>query len=223
MKTKILLADDERKLLILLKDFFEKEKYEVILSDNGQMALDMFYSHDDIDLVILDVMMPLLNGWEVCERIRETSDVPIIMLTAKVNEHDELHGFMNGADEYIKKPFSPSVLIARVKVLLKRTQKVLYVFEFDNLKIDFKKHETIIDSNYIRLSKLEYKLLMFFIDNIDIVLSREQILDHVWGINYIGSDRTVDTHINRLRSKLLSYGKCIETIHGFGYKFEVNK
>ena len=222
MKTKILIADDEKRMLILLKDFLERADYEVVTASNGEDAYYKFIYSKDIDLVILDVMMPLMNGLEVCEKIRETSNVPIIMLTAKTQEHDELSGFVKGADEYIKKPFSPSVLVARVNAILKRTTKKSMIYRDDALMIDFNMHQTTVNKKIVKLGKIEYKILNYFIDNRGAVLSREQILDEVWGYDYEGTDRTVDTHINRLRNKLLECGNYIQTVYGFGYVFEVS-
>ncbi len=222
MKAKILIADDEKRMLILLKDFLERADYEVLTASDGEDAYYQFIYSKDVDLVILDVMMPRMNGLEVCEKIRETSNVPIIMLTAKTQEHDELSGFEKGADEYIKKPFSPSVLVARVNAILKRTTKKSMIYQDDALMIDFNMHQTTVNGKSIKLGKIEYKVLNYFIDNRGAVLSREQILDEVWGFDYEGTDRTVDTHINRLRNKLLECGSYIQTIYGFGYVFEVN-
>ena len=221
MGIKILIADDESKMLVLLRDFLEREKYEVVTCMNGQAAYNKYLEDPDIDLFILDIMMPLMDGLEVCTRIRETSDKPIIMLTAKTREADELFGFNRGADEYIKKPFSPTVLIARVKALLKRSKSENNIYEDDLLYIDFDNHVSKINDKEIKLSKIEYKILKYLINNQNQVLSREQILNEVWGFDYEGTDRTVDTHINRLRMKLLECSKSVKTIHGFGYSFEV--
>jgi len=221
MSPKILIADDEQKMLHLLRDFLEREQYEVVTCHNGQVAYDLFIKHNDFDLVILDIMMPLMNGIETCEKIKQTSDVPIILLTAKTREIDELIGFHKGADEYIRKPFSPSVLVARVRALLKRKQINHPVFEQGYLYVDYDNHFVKVKDQPIKLSKIEIKLLHFFTDNINIVLSREQILNAVWGFDYEGTDRTVDTHINRLRIKLIDCGNYIQTVHGFGYRFEV--
>lgn len=221
MSAKVLIADDESKMLVLLKDFLERENYEVVTANNGLEAYNYFLDDPSIDLFILDIMMPKMDGLEVCEMIRETSSKPIIMLTAKTREVDELFGFKRGADEYIRKPFSPSVLVARVKALLKRTLNETYVFNEKLLYIDFGNHKTTVNNDDIKLSKIEYKLMKCFIDNRGLVLSREQLLNDVWGFNYEGTDRTVDTHINRLRSKLKETSSYIQTVHGFGYRFEV--
>jgi len=221
MSVKILIADDEAKMLVLLKDFLEREQFEVLTCKDGLEAYERFLDTPDIDLFILDIMMPRMDGLETCERIRETSQKPIIMLTAKTREMDELKGFHRGADEYIKKPFSPSVLVARVKALLKRTAETNAQYIDAKLFIDFDKHVCKVNDQAIKLSKTEYKLLQYFIENKDSIVSREQILNHVWGFNYEGTDRTVDTHINRLRIKLNECSSRIQTVHGFGYRFEV--
>ncbi len=223
MSTKILIADDEKKMLVLLKDFLEREDFQIITANDGREAYDKFIEDDSIGLVILDIMMPYMTGLEVCEKIRETSGVPIIMLTAKTREIDELFGFNRGADEYIRKPFSPSVLVARVKALLKRTIKLNIVYSDGVLHFDFDNHITKVNDEDIKLSKIEYRLLQYFIDNKSNVLTREQILNSVWGFDYVGTDRTVDTTINRLRGKLKSCSNYIETVHGFGYRFEVKQ
>lgn len=221
MSKKILIADDEKKMLIMLQDFLKRDQFEVISVSNGLEAYEAFLQDPTIDLVILDIMMPVMDGIEACAKIRETSDIPIIMLTAKTREVDELLGFHKGADEYIKKPFSPSVLVARVKALLKRTTKKQDTYNNGILNIDFINHIVKVDTNSIKLSKIEFKLLEYFIDNENSVLNRDQILNAVWGFDYVGTDRTVDTTINRLRIKLLEADTYIQTIHGFGYKFEV--
>jgi len=221
MGTKILIADDEAKMLVLIRDFLVRENFEVVTASNGQIAYNMYLEDPNIDLFILDIMMPVMDGLEACQKIRETSSKPIIILTAKTREIDELFGFRRGADEYIKKPFSPTILVARVKALLKRTVKENTIYKDDQLFIDFDTHSTIVKDKPIKLSKIEYKLLQLFVDNKNAVLSREQILDNVWGFDYEGTDRTVDTTINRLRTKLLECGVYIKTVHGFGYRFEV--
>lgn len=223
MATKILIADDEAKMLVLIRDFLIRENFEVVTASNGQIAYNMYLEDPDIDLFILDIMMPVMDGLEACQKIRETSNKPIIMLTAKTREIDELFGFSRGADEYIKKPFSPTILVARVKALLKRTVKENTIYKDDLLFVDFDTHTTMVEEQPIKLSKIEYKLLQLFVDNKNAVLSREQILDNVWGFDYEGTDRTVDTTINRLRTKLFKCGTYIKTVHGFGYSFEVKK
>lgn len=222
MSTKILIADDEAKMLVLIRDFLVRENFEVVTASNGQIAYELYLEDPSIDLFILDIMMPVMDGLEACQKIRETSNKPIIMLTAKTREIDELFGFSRGADEYIKKPFSPTILVARVKALLKRTVKENTIYKDELLYIDFDTHSTLVKEQLIKLSKIEYKLLQLFVDNKNAVLSREQILDNVWGFDYEGTDRTVDTTINRLRTKLLECGSYIKTVHGFGYRFEVS-
>jgi DNA-binding response OmpR family regulator len=220
---KILIADDEARLRILLSDFLVNEGYDILEAKDGQEALKLFIADSSIHLVILDVMMPYLDGWEVCEEIRKLSKIPIIMLTAKSRESDELNSFHKGADEYIRKPFSPSILVARVNALISRTYPDADQLILGDLSIDLNKHVVKIDNTFIDLSQLEYKLLYYLIQNKNSVLSREQLLNKVWGYDYEGTERTVDTHINRLRIKLTTCGDYIKTIRGFGYKFEVIK
>lgn len=221
---KILIADDEDRMRKLVSDFLEKEGYRVIEADNGEKALNIFRNERDIDLVILDVMMPMLDGWSVCKEIRKDSQVPIIMLTARSEETDELFGFDLGVDEYITKPFSPMVLVARVNALLKRTRSGKRILKtYGGLEIDETGHVVRINGESIYLSPKEYELLIFLANNEGIVLSREQILNSVWSYDYFGDARTVDTHIKKLRLKLADKGDFIQTVRGFGYKFEVKK
>lgn len=221
MIKKILIADDETRMRILISDFLSNEGYEVVEAADGQKAIDKFTHDTEIKLVILDVMMPYLDGWQVCEEIRRLSTVPIIMLTAKTNENDELHGFKKGADEYIKKPFSPSILVARVNAIMKRTYEDNSTVTKGLLTIDKDKHTVKCANSSLDLSSTEYKLLLYMIDSENIVLTREQLLDNVWGFDYEGTYRTIDTHINRLRDKLALAGRYIKTVRGYGYKFEV--
>lgn len=223
MKIKILVADDETRMRILISDFLTNEGYEIIEAVDGREAIDMFFRDPSIRLVILDIMMPYFNGLEVCEEIRKISKVPIIMLTAKVSENDELFGFRKGTDEYIKKPFSPSILVARVNALINRTYKGEENITKGNLLIDTETHTVTADGELINLSLTEYKLLLYMIENEASVLSRDALLNNVWGYDYEGTDRTVDTHINRLRVKLKSCGDYVTTVRGYGYKFEVVK
>jgi DNA-binding response OmpR family regulator len=224
MKKKVLIADDESRMRILISDFLTNEGYQIIEAVDGEDAIDKFSKDGDIDLVILDVMMPRYNGWEVCEEIRRISAVPVIMLTAKNTENDELQGFKKGADEYIKKPFSPSILVARVNALMKRIyDDSETIINKGLLEIDVEKHKVKCQGASLDLSSTEYKLLMYMIESEEAVLSRDQLLDNVWGYGYEGTDRTVDTHINRLRDKLDGAGKYIKTVRGYGYKFEVIK
>ncbi|MFA9423532.1 MAG: response regulator transcription factor [Sedimentibacter sp.] len=223
MKKKILIADDEMRMRVLISDFLINEGYEIIEAADGNEALEKFTKEPTIHLVILDIMMPYLTGWEVCEEIRKISKVPIIMLTAKNAENDELYGFKKGTDEYIKKPFSPSILVARVNALMERTYGDNSLLIKALIAIDTEKHIVKCDGEIIDLSITEYKLLLYMIDNEDNVLSREQLISKVWGYDYDGTDRTVDTHINRLRIKLKESGNYIKTVRGYGYKFEVTE
>lgn len=218
---KILVVDDEFKMRILISDFLQREGYEVIQAGNGEEAIDIFFDDPSIHLVILDIMMPIMNGYEVCEEIRKVSNVPVIMLTAKVDEHDELTGFYKGADEYVKKPFSPTVLVARVNSMMKRFYNDSEDLVKGILKVNFTQFTLLINGESIKLSTIEYRILENLINNENKVLSREQLLNNVWGFSYEGTDRTIDTHINRLRNKLKDAKKYITTIRGIGYKFEV--
>jgi len=222
MNRTILIADDETRMRILVSDFLKQAGYNTIEAKNGEEALALYGKYPDIDLLILDVMMPLMNGWEVCHAIRDYSQVPIIMLTAKNTETDELTGFEKGADEYITKPFSPMILVARVNALLKRTYTDDPIYQKGLLMIDYNKMMVAINQSPIELSQTEYKLLTYFVENEQQVISRDQLLNHIWGMDYFGTDRTVDTHINRLRMKLLEAGTYIQTVRGYGYKYEVN-
>ena len=224
MSTKILVADDERRIRKLVNDFLSRESYEIIEAEDGQEALDKFYDLSP-DLVILDVMMPKFSGLEVCKEIRESSGVPIIILTAKDTESDELSGFSSGADEYISKPFSPKILVARVNALLRRSNSLntVDVLEAGKITVDINAHLVSVDDEEIVLSVKEFELLCYFINNQGLALSREKILDNVWDYDYFGDARTVDTHVKKLRAKLKEYGKYIQTIWGMGYKFEVKE
>jgi DNA-binding response OmpR family regulator len=221
MKTKILVADDEKRMRILISSFLKNADYEVIEASDGSEAINLFMENQDIKLVILDVMMPIYNGFEVCEELKRISNTPIIMLTAKTAENDELTGFKVGADEYIKKPFSPSILVARVNALLKRCYSDTSVLQKGNLFIDFDCHIVRCHDTIINLSLTEYKLLLYLIENEGLVVDRNTLLNNVWGYDYQGTDRTVDTHIKRLRDKLLEGSIYVNTIRGYGYKFEV--
>jgi len=223
MRIKILVADDETRMRILISDFLINEGYEIIEAADGKQAITEFLKDPSIHLVILDIMMPYYNGLEVCEEIRKVSKVPIIMLTAKISENDELHGFIKGTDEYIKKPFSPSILVARVNALINRTYNNAENISKGNLEINVETHTVIASGKLIELSLTEYKLLLYMIENEANVLSRDTLLNNVWGFDYDGTDRTVDTHINRLRVKLKTCGDYVTTVRGYGYKFEVVK
>lgn len=221
-RLKILVVDDEQRMRKLVKDFLAKKNYEVMEAENGEDAVDLFYENKDIALIILDVMMPKMNGWEVCKEIRQYSQVPIIMLTAKSDEKDELTGFELGVDEYISKPFSPKILVARVEAILRRTSVVEDdVITNGGITINQAAHEVLIDGNRVDLSFKEFELLTYFMTNQGVALSRERILNHVWNYDYFGDARTIDTHVKKLRSKLGDKGEYIKTIWGMGYKFEV--
>lgn len=223
-KIKVLVVDDEERLRKLVRDFLVKEDYEVLEAFDGQEALDVFYEHPDIALILLDVMMPRLNGFDTLKEIRKTSQVPVIMLTAKSEEEDELNGFALGVDEYISKPFSPKVLVARVNAVLRRSleestsDKNLSV---GGIEMSIDAHEVLIDGKRLDLSVKEFELLEFFIRNQGMALSREKILNSVWDYDYFGDARTIDTHVKKLRSKMGEKGEYIKTIWGMGYKFEV--
>ena len=223
-KMKLLVVDDESRMRKLVRDFLVKHDFEVLEAGDGEEALDIFYEQKDISLIILDVMMPKLNGWEVCREIRETSKVPIIMLTAKGEESDELMGFELGVDEYISKPFSPKILVARVEAILRRTNQYTAdsVLEIGGICLDKAAHTVTIDEEKsVEMSYKEFELLAYFMENAGIALSREKILNHVWNYDYFGDARTIDTHVKKLRSKLGDKGEYIKTIWGMGYKFEV--
>ena len=224
-KLKILVVDDESRMRKLVRDFLVKQDFEVLEAGDGEAALDVFYQEKNIALIILDVMMPKMNGWEVCKEIRENSKVPIIMLTAKGDESDELLGFELGVDEYISKPFSPKILVARVEAILRRSNKLMegQAVETGGIVIDKAAHLVAVDGQRIELSYKEFELLSYFVENQGIALSREKILNHVWNYDYFGDARTIDTHVKKLRSKMGAKGDYIKTIWGMGYKFEVNE
>ncbi len=219
-KLKILVVDDESRMRKLVKDFLSKKNFEVLEAENGEQAVDIFFEQKDIALVLLDVMMPKMDGWQVCKEIRQYSKVPIIMLTAKAEENDELLGFKLGVDEYISKPFSPKILVARVEAILRRTISQEESMEIGGIVIDRAAHEVKVDGTNIDLSYKEFELLTYFVENQGVALSRERILNHVWNYDYFGDARTIDTHVKKLRSKLGIKGGYIKTIWGMGYKFE---
>lgn len=221
-KCKILVVDDESRMRKLVKDFLTRSDYEVIEAGDGSEALDIFFEEKNIDLILLDVMMPKLDGWEVCREIRAYSKVPIIMLTAKADEKDELQGFRLGVDEYISKPFSPKILVARVEAILRRFRQEESDEQLMAGGITMNKtaHMVIIDGESIDLSYKEFELLAYFMENRGIALSREKILNNVWNYDYFGDARTIDTHVKKLRSKMGKKGELIKTIWGMGYKFE---
>lgn len=221
-KLKILVVDDEQRMRKLVKDFLTKKNFEVLEADDGEEAVEIFFENKDIALLILDVMMPKMDGWEVCREIRQYSEVPIIMLTAKGEEKDELLGFDLGVDEYISKPFSPKILVARVEAILRRSNALGDgEIEIAGITIDQAAHEVRIDGKIIELSFKEFELLTYFVNNKGVALSRERILNNVWNYDYFGDARTIDTHVKKLRSKLGEKGSYIKTIWGMGYKFDV--
>ena len=222
-KTKILVVDDESRMRKLVKDFLARQGYTVLEAADGMEAMDYFYADKDIALIILDVMMPRMDGWQVCREIRMHSKVPIIMLTARSEERDELQGFDLGVDEYISKPFSPKILVARVEAILRRTQGSGNTDEISagGIVVDKAAHTVMSDGSPVDLSFKEFELLTYFIENQGIALSREKILNNVWNYDYFGDARTIDTHVKKLRSKLGDKGEYIKTIWGMGYKFEV--
>lgn len=222
---KIMVVDDESRMRKLVKDFLIRNNYEVIEAADGSEALDHFYDKPDIALIVLDVMMPKIDGWEVCKEIRKTSKVPIIMLTARGDERDELLGFELGVDEYITKPFSPKILVARIEAILRRSGMSLDsdLLEAGGICIDKMAHTVSVDGASIELSYKEFELLTYFLENQGVALSREKILNHVWNYDYFGDARTIDTHVKKLRSKLGEKGNLIQTIWGLGYKFEVTE
>ncbi|MCR5204060.1 MAG: response regulator transcription factor [Lachnospiraceae bacterium] len=219
---KVLLADDESRMRKLVKDFLSKNDIMVLEAENGEQACDIFFADKDISLVILDVMMPKMDGWQVVREIRQYSKVPIIMLTAKGDERDELLGFDLGVDEYITKPFSPKILVARVEAILRRTNaKDEDSLEIGGIKLDRQAHLVSIDGAPIDLSVKEFELLEFFMTNKGVALSRDKILNNVWNYDYFGDARTIDTHVKKLRAKMGAKGDSIKTIWGMGYKFEI--
>ena len=223
-RLKVLVVDDESRMRKLVRDFLVKSNFDVLEAGDGEEALDIFYKEKDIALIILDVMMPKMDGWQVCREIRNIpSNIPIIMLTARSSEQDELQGFELGVDEYISKPFSPKILAARVSAILRRTAGSGEgdVLEAGGIHVDKAAHEVKIDGENIELSFKEFELLTYFMENQGIALSREKILNNVWNYDYFGDARTIDTHVKKLRSKLGEKGDYIKTIWGMGYKFEV--
>ncbi|MCC8049777.1 MAG: response regulator transcription factor [Clostridiales bacterium] len=222
-RLKILVVDDESRMRKLVRDFLVKKEFDVVEAEDGAQAIDVFFEQKDIALVILDVMMPKMDGWQVCREIRAYSTVPIIMLTAKSDERDELLGFDLGVDEYISKPFSPKILVARVEAILRRTSGFSAddILRAGSIEINKAAHEVTIDGKSVELSFKEFELLTYFVENQGIALSREKILNSVWNYDYFGDARTIDTHVKKLRSKLGDKGDYIRTIWGMGYKFEV--
>ena len=222
---KILVVDDESRMRKLVKDFLTKKGFTVIEAGDGEEAMDKFFEVKDIALIILDVMMPKMDGWQVCREIRQYSKVPIIMLTAKSDEKDELQGFDLGVDEYITKPFSPKILVARVEAILRRSnvQAADDTMDAGGIELNKAAQEVLIDGKSVELSYKEFELLAYFMSNQGVALSRERILNNVWTYDYFGDARTIDTHVKKLRSKLGAKGEYIKTICGMGYKFEVDQ
>ena len=221
---KILVVDDEARMRKLVKDFLVNKGFSVIEAADGEEAVDVFFAQKDIALVILDVMMPKMDGWEVLKTIRKYSQVPVIMLTARGEERDELQGFALGVDEYISKPFSPKILVARVEAILRRTSQIQSgeTLSAGGIEINKAAHMASVDGNPLELSYKEFELLTYFLENQGIALSREKILNNVWNYDYFGDARTIDTHVKKLRSKMGEKGRYIKTIWGMGYKFEVD-
>jgi len=224
-RLKILVVDDESRMRKLVRDFLVKSNYEVLEAEDGEQAVDIFLKVNDITLIVLDIMMPKLDGWQVCREIRSYSKVPIIMLTAKGDERDELQGFGLGVDEYISKPFSPKILVARIEAILRRTNQLQNedMLSCSGIVVDKAAHQVMIDGIIIELSFKEFELLTYFIENKGIALSREKILNNVWNYDYFGDARTIDTHVKKLRSKMGEKGDLIKTIWGMGYKLEEEK
>ena len=223
-RLKVLVVDDEERMRKLISDFLKIKGYETVEAGDGEEAIDVFFADKEIALIILDVMMPKMDGWEVLKTVREHSKVPVIMLTARTEETDELKGFEYGADEYISKPFSPKILVARVEAILRRSgvnQDV--VVRVGGIEVDKSAHSVKIDGKEIELSFKEYELLLYFIENKGIALSREKILNNVWNYDYFGDARTIDTHVKKLRAKMGTKGDYIKTVWGMGYKFEVEE
>lgn len=220
---KILVVDDEPRMRKLVKDFLTVKGFQVVEAGDGEEAIDIFFEQKDIALILLDVMMPKMDGWEVLKTIRKYSQVPILMLTARGEEQDELQGFKLGVDEYISKPFSPKILVARVEAILRRSSPgAKDVIDVGGIHIDKTAHQVEIDGKPVDLSYKEFELMTYFAENQGIALSREKILNNVWNYDYFGDARTIDTHVKKLRSKLGSAGEYIKTIWGMGYKFEVD-
>ena len=221
---KILVVDDEARMRKLVKDFLANKGFYVEEAGDGEEAVDKFFAQKDIALVLLDVMMPKMDGWEVLKTIRKYSQVPVIMLTARSEERDELQGFSLGVDEYISKPFSPKILVARVEAILRRSNASGGdALSVGGILIDKAAHQVTIDGKEVELSFKEFELLSYFVENQGIALSREKILNNVWNYDYFGDARTIDTHVKKLRSKMGDKGDYIKTIWGMGYKFEVNE
>lgn len=223
-KRRILVVDDESRMRKLVRDFLVKDHYDVLEAEDGEQAVELFFREKGIALIVLDVMMPKMDGWQVCREIREYSQVPIIMLTARGDEQDELQGFKLGVDEYISKPFSPKILVARIEAILRRAQLTegQELLVCGGITIDKNAHQVLIDDQPVDLSYKEFELLTYFVQNKGIALSREKILNNVWNYDYFGDARTIDTHVKKLRSKMGEKGDMIKTIWGMGYKLETD-
>ena len=219
----ILVVDDEQRMRKLIKDFLTAKGYKILEAEDGEKALEVYEKNkNQINLILLDVMMPKLDGWSVLRQIRQDSKIPIIMLTARGEEQDELFGFELGVDEYISKPFSPRILVARVEAILKRTNQTnTEITEYGGIEIDKEGRTVKVDGKLVELSLREYELLVYLVDNTNIALSRDKILNNVWNYDYYGDSRTIDSHIKKIRHKLGKKGKYIKTIRGIGYKFEI--
>ncbi len=220
---KILVVDDEELIRKVIKEYAEYENYEVIEASNGKDAIDKFKMNSDIDLVIMDIMMPEMDGFTTSEEIKKIEDIPIIMLSARDQEYDKLLGFKLGIDDYVTKPFSPKELMARIKAVAKRNSSDIDIYQYEDLVVDFKGHNVKIDNKDLKLTPKEYDLLVYFIKNPNIALSREQLLSKIWGYDFFGEDRTIDTHIKMLRNNLGKYRDLIKTVRSVGYKFETNE
>ena len=219
----VLIVDDELRMRKLIKDFLKAKGFNILEAEDGEKALEVFEENKNkIRLILLDVMMPKLDGWSVLRQIRQQSKVPIIMLTARGEEQDELFGFELGVDEYISKPFSPKILVARVEAILKRaTKDITQIKDYAGIELDKEGRTVKVDGKTIELSLREYELLIYLIENENIALSRDKILNNVWNYDYYGDSRTIDSHIKKIRHKLGKKGKYIKTIRGVGYKFEI--
>ena len=217
---KVLIVDDEELIRNIIKDYCLNEGYSIVEAQDGLEAIEQFKKHSDIDIIVLDIMMPNMDGYSAYKEIKKIKNVPTIILSARGEEFDKLMGFDLGCDDYLTKPFSPRELVARIKAILKRDNKITEMYEYKDLKIDIRAHSVYIDNNEIELTPKEYELLLYFIENKSIALSREQLLGKIWGYDFFGDDRTVDTHIKTLRSRLGKYRDLIKTVRGVGYKFE---
>ena len=220
-KEKILIVDDEARMRKLIGDFLINNNFDIVEAGDGEEALKVFNEVSDIKLIILDVMMPKLDGYETLKAIRKNSKVPVILLTARGEENDQMKGFMSGADDYIQKPFSPKILVARINAILRRNNQTTDVKEIGGIKIDKTSHQIFVDDKPVEFTFKEFELIDYLIENAGIALTREKILNAVWNFDYFGDARTVDTHIKKVRAKLGKHGDAIKTLWGFGYKFEI--